>query len=241
MVQAALTLGGFVGVLLSGAFLYWEVGKFAEPQVATSLFDERKEVFAYTAGLFVGVLLVFPWLFFLIALAGGFLISVIVDLALLVGAAEIAQVVLLRSVYFGTGSSGPFYAVGFRAGISAILILGSIASYLGGPSIAVDGLLQVIAQSVALLVLQVTASLRALPPIGSGPGGGPLSGALLAVAGYLVLGFASITGPEIGAGGAAVVALGGTYLYQRLRATTLGQVAPPPRKAADGSAFGRTS
>ena len=48
MVVASLTLGAVVGVLLSGAFLYWEVGRYAEPQVPVTLFDERKELFAYT-------------------------------------------------------------------------------------------------------------------------------------------------------------------------------------------------
>ena len=59
-----LSLGALVGVGLSGGFVWWEVGRFAVPQVPVSLFDERRELIAYTAGLFVGVPLAVAFLLF---------------------------------------------------------------------------------------------------------------------------------------------------------------------------------
>jgi hypothetical protein len=55
VVVASLSLGAVAGVLLSAGFIWVEVGRYATPQVPETLFDERREIFAYTAGLFIGV------------------------------------------------------------------------------------------------------------------------------------------------------------------------------------------
>ena len=77
--------------------------------------DERKEMFAYTAGLFAGIPLAAVLLLLLTAFPQGLIGLVAIYLALLVGLTELGQWLLLRSVYFGSDGSGPFYAVGFRA------------------------------------------------------------------------------------------------------------------------------
>jgi hypothetical protein len=50
MVYSPLAVGGFIGVLISGAFVYWEVGRYAAPQVPRSRFNEPRALWAYTAG-----------------------------------------------------------------------------------------------------------------------------------------------------------------------------------------------
>ena len=123
MVLASLSIGAAVGVLLSAAFLYFEVGRFATPQVPVTLFDERKELFAYTAGLFVGVPLAIAFTLFQISMGAGALLSALVCLALLVAGGEVAQWALLRTKFWGREAARPFYALGYRAAIGGIISL----------------------------------------------------------------------------------------------------------------------
>ena len=248
MVQSALYLGGIVGVLLSGGFVYWEIGKFATPQVPRSLFDERKEMFAYTAGLFVGVPLAFVLLLFLNSMNGGFVLAGALEDAILIGGFEVAQWLLLRSVYFGTGTAGPFYALGFRAGIAGILVLAINAQYLGGPNLAVLGVGVVLAQSAAILALGVAGALLSLRAARGSQrlGGGPLSGAIVGAVGYYFLGLGAFLGGGPALVAAGVVAVGMWSVYVRLRNPILGRVRPPPEastgvaEGAEAPAFGRT-
>lgn len=247
MVNGALTLGGLVGVLISGGFVYWEIGKYAAPQVPATLFDERREIFAYTAGLFVGVPLAVLLLSDLGAMASGALGGVALYLGLLVGATEAAQWLLLRSRYFGRGRSGPFYALGFRAGVGGILVLAVVARFLGGPTIDALGLLVVLLQSAALVTLEVAGALLSLTgdrrP--GGTGGGAASGAIVGAVGLFLISLGSTLGPELGAAGAAVVLLGTAAIYRRLARPTLGRIPPPtapepPAEPPGSSVFGRT-
>lgn len=245
MVYNALYLGGFVGVLLSGAFVYWEIGKFAAPQVPRSLFDERKEMFAYTAGLFVGVPLAFAFLLFLSSMTAGFVLDGAIEVVVLVGGTELAQGLLLRSLYFGATEAGPFYALGLRAGVGGILILAAVAGYLGGPTITPFGVALVAVQSFALLFLEVAGGLLSLraPRGSSRVGGGPFSGALVSAVAFYFLGLGAFLGPEPGLLAAAVVAIGMGWVYLRLRDPILRRVKPPALLADEGGpepAFGRT-
>jgi len=110
VVQLSLTFGAVVGVVLSAGFVWYEVGRYAAPQVPVSRFDERKEMIGYTAGLFVGIPFAVALLFLLSSLPLGELGGVAVYLGVLIGGTELAQWLLLRSVYFGSDGSGPFYA-----------------------------------------------------------------------------------------------------------------------------------
>ena len=248
MVASALYLGGIVGVLLSGGFVYWEIGKFAAPQVPRSLFDERKEMFAYTAGLFVGVPFAFVLLLFLSSMVGGFVLAGALEDAVLIAGLEVAQWLLLRSVYFGSGTAGPFYALGFRAGIAGILVLAINAQYLGGPNVVPLGVGEVLAQSAAILALGVAGALLSLRAARGSQrlGGGPASGAVVGAIGYYFLGVGAFLGSTSALVASAVVALGMWWVYVRLRAPILARVRPPPEPAgpgaetADSPAFGRT-
>jgi hypothetical protein len=243
VVNAALSLGGLVGVALSAGFVFWEVGRYAAPQVERSRFDERKEIFAYTAGLFVGVPLAVPLLFYFSALSvGAWIPSAVVDLALLIGGSELALVLFLRSDYFGAERARPFYALGFRAGNAGILTLALVAAYLGGPNaLTAGGVALVLAQSVAVVALEVATALLALgarrPRLGSVVFGG---------AGFVLLGFGETAGVSIGIVAAALVVAGTFALYRRLRPSVLDTV-PPVRlresartRGGDRSRFGRT-
>ncbi len=237
MVNSALSIGGFVGVALSAGFVYWQVGRFAAPQVPRTLFDERKEFMAYTAGLFVGIPLAVALLFYVDALGNGALISAFIDLVILVVGGELAQWFLLRTLYFGQGESGAFYALGFRAGVSGLLILALVTQYFSGPTLAVLTLLVVLAQSLAVLVIQVAAGLLAVPtPARFGRlGGSKLGGGLFAAFGYVVLGLGILIG-DIGAlFGALLAVAGGVWVYQRLRDPVLGGLLPPPGKDQEGT------
>lgn len=236
MVNEALSLGGLAGVLLSGAFVYWQIGRYAEPQVPRSLFDERREVFAYTIGLFVGIALVLPLLFFLTALAVGALPAALIDLALLIVGSEVAQVVLLRTIYFGQGEARPFYALGLRAGISGLLVLALVTQRFSGPAPAALAVLVVLFQSFAVLAIEVAAALLSVPATGRRPrmGGSPLAGGLFGVFGFLLLGFGSLDGPLGAIAGALLASAGGIYVYGRLRDAVLGGVIPPRPPAGPG-------
>ncbi|MGI0151414.1 MAG: hypothetical protein ACREC5_05710, partial [Thermoplasmata archaeon] len=173
MVDAALSIGGLVGVGLSGGFVYWQIGRYAAPQVPRSLFDERKVFLAYTVGLFAGIPLALFLLFFLDALALGATLSAILDLVLLVAGSELAQWAVLRSLYFGSGESGAFYALGLRAGISGLLALALVTQYFSAGTPTAEGILLVIAQSVAVLTVEVAAALLSVrSPARSGRTGG---------------------------------------------------------------------
>jgi|HubBroStandDraft_1064217.scaffolds.fasta_scaffold01437_6 hypothetical protein len=252
MVDLSLSIGGFVGVVLSGGFVYVEIGRYATPQVPETLFDERREVFAYTAGLFVGVPLAIAFLFFLDSMANGAVPGALIFLAVLVGGTEVAQWALLRAHYWGKGESGPFYALGYRAGIGGIFGLAVIAQYLAGPLITWDGVTLVILEAVAILTLEVAGALLSLPPSESAgrTGGGPVPGAIFGVVGFFLLGVGALSGissvgaEEVAYGAAVVALLGGLLVYRRLRpllatipAPSAGEP-PPPRPVAP--TYGRT-
>ena len=252
MVNLSLSVGALVGVLLSGGFVYVEIGRYATPQVPETLFDERREVFAYTAGLFVGIPLAIAFLLFLDSMANGALPGAAIFLVALVVGTEVAQWALLRTQYWGVGESGPFYALGYRAGIAGILALVIFAQYLAGPTVTWDGTLLVVVESLAVLSLEVAGALLSLRPsaVAGRSGGGPLPGAIFAAVGFFVLGVGALSGvsspdSEAVAYGAAFVALfGGLLVYHRLRpllsaipAPSLGR-APPARPTP--ATFGRT-
>lgn len=242
MVNSALSIGGLLGVGLSAAFVYWQVGRYAAPQVPRTLFDERKEFMAYTVGLFAGVPLSLFLIFYVDALGNGALVAAFIDLVLLVLGGEIGQWFLLRTLYFGRGESGAFYALGLRAGVSGILILALVAQYFSGPTLTALGIVVLLAQAVAVLIIQVAAGLLAVPsPARLGRlGGSPLGGGLFAAFGYIVLGLGILVG-EIGAlFGALLAAAGGVWVYQRLRDTVLSGLLPPPGKDEAGAEPGTT-
>ena len=219
MVVASLTIGAVVGVLLSGAFLYLEVGRYATPQVPVTLFDERKELFAFTAGLFVGIPLAIAFILFQVSMGSGALVSALVFLALLVGGDEVAQWALLRTKYWGREPARPFYALGYRAAIGGIISLAIVSQYLSNPTISVDGVALVLVESVAVVALQVSGSFLSLPPSipGDRVGGGVVAGALFSAVGFFLLGLGYLGGEATGFGGALVALLGAVLVYRRLR------------------------
>jgi hypothetical protein len=245
MVVASLTIGALVGIVLSGGFVYWEVGRFAEPQVPVTLFDERREMFAYTAGLFVGVPLAVAFVLFRLEVAVGALIGGLVLLVGLVAGTEVAQLLLVRS-RFWAGEARPFYALGFRAGIGGILALAIVASYFTGPVVIGLGLAAMAVTSVAVIALEVAGALLSLrtAPSSRVRGGGPWSGAVVGVVGFLLLGLGPIAGDASALAAAIVLLLGATVVYFRLR-PLLDRVAPPSRETvrsppAAPPAYGRT-
>jgi len=252
IVNLGLTTGAVVGVLLSGGFVYVEIGRYATPQVPETLFDERREVFAYTAGLFVGIPLALAFLFFLDSMANGALPGAAIFLVGLVAGTTVAQWALLRTHYWGRSESGPFYALGYRAGIAGIFALALVAQYLASPTVTWDGVLLVLVESFAVLTLSVAATLLSLPPseVAGRTGGGALRGALFLAVGYFVLGVGALSGisnpsDELTAYAAAVVALvGGLLVYRRLR-PLLSAIPPPsggtrPLPRSTPLAYGRT-
>lgn len=234
MVVASLTIGGVVGVLLSGAVLWWEVGRFATPQVPVTRFDERKVLAAYTVGLFAGVPFAVAYVLLLASLANGAWPGALLFLVALVGGTELAQVLVTRTAYWGAGVALPFYLVSFRAGIGGILALSAVAAYLGGtahPQAA--GLAAALLSAVALVAIEVAGSLlsrREPRPITSRTGG-PLAGALFAGVAFFLLGLGPITGPA-GAIAAPLVVLGGAVLSYRGRRALLAAVPAPGAGAA---------
>ena len=235
-----------MGVLLSGAFLYFEVGRFATPQVPVTLLDERKELFAYTAGLFVGVPIAIAFVLFEVSMGAGALISAAVCLAALVVGDEVAQWALLRTKFWGAEPARPFYALGYRAAIGGIISLAIVAQYLSNPTITVDGTTLVVLESVAIVLLQVAGSFLSLPPIEPGErvGGSAVAGGLFSTIGFFLLGLGYLGGEATGYVGALVALLGATLVYRRLR-PALGRVPAPstgPKPAAPEGplAYGRT-
>jgi hypothetical protein len=252
MPDVPLTIGAVVGVALSGGFVLVEIGRYATPQVPETLFEERREVFAYTAGLFVGIPLALALLFFLDSMANGAIPGAILWLVVLVGGIEVAQWALLRARYWSQGESGPFYALGYRAGIGGIFALTVVAQYLSGLSVTGDGITLSIVQSAAILGLEVAGALLSLPSSGTNGrrGGGPLPGAIFGAVGFFLIGLGPLAGPAtssgepVAFGGAIVALIGALLVYRRLRPIlaavpppTAGGVAPSRRGA---SAYGRT-
>jgi hypothetical protein len=246
MVVDAIFLGGLVGVALSGGFVYWEVGRYATPQVPVTLFDERKEVAAYTVGLFVGVPLAVAFLLFLLAMASGALVGALASLALLVGGTEVAQWAILRTKYWGAGRSGPFYALGFRAAIGGILALALVASLPGGSGPALTTrILSTAVACLAVVALEVSGALVSLRLPGSPrrSQGGPLRGGLLGAVGLFLLGLSPLGGATTEVAGPVIVLLIAGYTYYRLRGL-LSEI-PPPAAASlplrpGPAAYGRT-
>jgi len=228
MIQASLSVGALIGVSLSGGFLWWEVGRYATPQVPATLFDERRELWAYTAGLFVGVPLAIAYILFIDSMANGALPGGVAFLAMLVGGGEVAQWGLLRARYWARDESSPFYALGYRSAIGGIIALALAAQYFAGPGLTVDGILLVLLDSVAVVALEVAGallSLRARPASGR-TGGGPVSGALFGAMGFFLLGLGPIAGEPAAFGGALVALFGATLVYRRLR-PMLATIPPP--------------
>jgi hypothetical protein len=252
MVDLGLSIGAVVGVVLSGGFVFVEVGRYATPQVPETLFEERREVFAYTAGLFVGIPLAIAFLFFLTSMANAALPGALIFLAALVGGTEVAQWALLRAHYWGTGESGPFYALGYRAGIGGIFSLTIVAQYLAGPTITWDGIVLVLLESAAVLALEVAGALLSLPPSETAgrKGGGPFPGGVFEAVGFFVLGVGSLAGvttvggEETAYAAALVALLGGVLVYRRLRPILAAIPAPgsgaPPLPRAVPPTYGRT-
>lgn len=229
MVVPALSIGGFAGVVLSVAFLYVEVGRYATPQVPATLFDERKELIGYTVGLFAGVPLALLLVSYLATLVTGYLLTAIVAGVLFVGAGELAQWLMLRTRYFGAGAARPFYAVALRAGIAAILALALLAGVLASEPLDPMRLLQAGAQSVAFLFLGVSAALLSAPTAGRVLrfGGGYGGAALFSGLGAALVGLSAVPDPLTGTLGALLAAGGGFGVYRRLRRPILGSVEPP--------------
>lgn len=241
-----LSLGALVGVLLSGGFVWLEVGRYAAPQVPVSLFDERRELFAYTAGLFVGVPLALVFVLFVDSMANAALPGAAAFLALLIGGTELAQRLLLRSRYWGRSESGPFYALGYRASIAGILVLALVTQYFSiADPISATGIALVLVQSVAVLALETSGALLSIGPTPTSgrTGGGPWSGVLFGAVGFFLLGFGALAGTAGAFGGAIVAGLGAYLVYRRLRptlATIPSPVSPPASpEPARSSAFGR--
>jgi len=246
VVVASLSLGAVAGGLLSGGFVWVEVGRYATPQVPETLFDERREIFAYTAGLFVGIPLAVAYLLYQLSMGNGALAGAVLFLALLVGGTEVAQWALLRSRYWGHDESGPFYALGFRAAVGGIIGLAVISQYLSAPSLTVDGVALVILDAVALVALEVTGALLSIPPKRGSPRtrGGALSGALFSALGFLLLGIGPFGGEASAFVGASLVVVVALYLYRNLRAMLSSIPAPssgPPALPSSRSvSYGRT-
>jgi len=249
MVQLSLTLGAVVGIALSAGYVWYEVGRYAAPQVPVSRFDERKEMIGYTAGLFAGIPLAVALLFLLAALPLGELGGVAIYLAVLVGGTELAQWLILKSVYFGSDGSGPFYALGFRAGVAGILILAVVAQALASPALSGASLAVALAQSVAILFLGVAGGVLSLPvpTTDAGRRGGPGAGAAFGAVGFFLVALGPAFGPAGGVVAAAFAALVAASMYRRLGRATLDKLRPP-RSALPSdddeperpSGFGRT-
>jgi hypothetical protein len=224
-----LEVGGFLGVVASAGFVYVEVGKFAAPQVPKSLFNESKALAAYIVGLFIGIPLALVWIFFEVSVAGGNALSALIDVVLLVLGGELAQMAILRTHFFGYTSSDPFYALSLRAGIGGLLILGTVAEYLTGPVTAV-GITFAVLQSLALLMIQVTAGVRGLLPVPTSSTvlRQRLASIFLQLVLYVLAVLGEFYGVYYGLAGAGLAIAGASFLYWDARPTVL---APPRTRA----------
>ncbi len=245
MVVPSLAIGGAVGVLLSGGFIWYEVGRYAAPQVPVTVFDERKLLAAYTVGLFVGVPLGVVYLLLGVSLANGALVGAVVFLLALVGGAELAQHLALRAAYWRSPAA-PFYALALRAGIGGILALVVVSTYLGGPEVTVVGLAPVAVIAAAVVALETTGALVTLSSGGrrGATGPRPLAGILFGAFGFFLVSVGPLAGPAGGVGGGAIALVGAVLVYRRLR-TLLDDVRAPgsvdvPRDAGPLPGYGRT-
>lgn len=243
MTTFGLEVGGILGVVLSAGYVYVEVGKFAAPQVPTSRFNESKVLAAYIVGLFVGIPIALLWIFFEVSIAGGSALSALIDVALLVLGGELAQTALLRTQFFGFTPATPFYSLSFRAGIGGLLVLGTITEYLVGTATP-EGIALAVAQSVALLLIQVTGGLRALLPVPTASSvlRQRLSSIFLQLVLYVLAVLGEYYGPLYGLAGAALAILGASFLYWDARPTVLAPPrprSPPAAKPATGGRFER--
>lgn len=245
MVVPSLAIGGAVGVLLSGGYVWWEVGRFATPQVAVTRFEERKLLAAYTVGLFAGVPLAVAFLLFSLAIANGALLGGALFLLALAGGSELAQYLVLRTGYW-KGLAGPFYALALRAGIGGILALTVVTNYLGGSSIDLSAAPATALAALAVVALPVTAGLLTLaPPRRAGRlGFRPVSGILFGIVGFFLLGLGGLAGNAGAILGGAVALAGSATVYRRLR-SMLDDIpppggAPPSREEVGPRAYGRT-
>lgn len=222
MVALGLEVGGIVGVVLSAGFVYFEVGRFATPQVPKSRFDEGKAIAAYVVGLFVGVPLALVWIFFMVAVGSGGWISAIVDVVLLVAGADIAQTALLRTHFFGFTPADPFYALAARAGIGGLLTVGTLAVY-SWSSVNPLGLGLALVQSVALVSIQVAAGLRGLLPAPTAYSvlRQRLASFVLLIVLYVLTSSGGFYGTTYGLVGAAIAIGGAVFLYWDARPTVL--------------------
>lgn len=229
MVEASLALGGLVGVVLSAGYLWREVGRFAAPQVPVTVFDEGKVLAAYTVGLFVGVPLAAMYLLLVASVGNGALFGSALFLGGVVAGAEVAQILLARSKYWGSTPAVPFYAVSFRAGNGGILALAAVAAYLGGaPSPAALGVAAALLTAIALVALEVAGGLLSVRHRGpsAARAGGPLAGAIFGGVAFFLLAL----GPVAGTAGtlvAPLVVTGGAVLAYRGRRGILAEVPPP--------------
>lgn len=246
MVQFPLLLAATVGIGLSAALVYREVGRYAAPQVPQSLFDERKLLISYTAGLFVGVALSIPLGLFLTSLTGGSLAVGLAGLAILIAAMEAAQWLAQRSVYFGSDAARPFYGLGIRAGASAILVLTLVTLFLGTDVIDLYGVIATLCQSAAIVGMEGAGALLAVRLAAPHPGasGGPVASGAFTAAGFFFLGFGSLFGPAVAALVSLLILAMSIRTFRRLRGPVLGSIRPPaaPGTGATDAAspFGRT-
>jgi hypothetical protein len=238
MVVASLTLGGVVGILLSGGFIWWEVGRYATPQVPVTVFDERKVLAAYTVGLFVGVPLAAAYVLLVVSIANAALPGTALFLGGLVGGTEVAQLLVERSAYWGSSAAVPFYAVSLRAGIGGILAIAAVASYFGGVgSPTVVGIASALLTAIALVALEVSGGFLSFRPRGrSTPRvGGPWAGAIFGAVAFFLLGVGPTAGPA-GAVAASLIVLGGATLAfrggRRIFAEVPAPTGPSPTPAA---------
>lgn len=243
MFAFGLEVGGFLGVILSAGFVYFEVGQFAAPQVPISRFNESKALAAYVVGLFLGVPLALVWIFFEISLTGGNGISALLDVVLLAVGGELAQTVLLRTRFFGSTPGGPFYVLAMRAGIGGLLTLGTVAEYLGGP-VSFWGIALVVLQSIALVLVQVAAGLRALLPVPTATSVIRQRGLslFLVLVLFFLIGLGEYYGTTYGLAGAGLAILGAAFLYWDSRPTVLtprGSARTGSKPAASASRFER--
>ena len=225
-----VTVGALVAVPISGAFIYLEIGRYATPQVPRTLFNERKELFAYTAGLFVGILLAFLFLLLTLSLRYGGIYGTVISLAALLALLEGAQLLLGRSVYFGSDGSLPFYSLGYRAGAAAVLGLASVAAVLAGPSPAWDAFGASALLALAFLLLLVAGGIQSTAtgrPDARKPGSIGRAAVLEGV-GFLLLGIGPLGGPVGVLAASLAIAGGSAGIYWQRRDEVLGRVRPPP-------------
>lgn len=229
MVAVPVTAGAFVGLVVSGAFIWQEIGKYATPQVPRTLFSERRVVFSYTAGLFVGIVLVLFFLLLVASLQAGGFPGTVISLAALVAALEIAQWLLGRSVYFGSDEALPFYVLSFRAGAAGLMGTALVAQYLAGPTLEVVGLAAVILASIALVALLAASGIQSTP---TGPPDARRPGAvgrsvLLELFGFLLLALGPLGGDPGVLVAALAVAGGSAGLYLSRRGEVLDRIRAP--------------